>query len=124
MTDTSGSPARDSRLTAETVAGRNFSLVKRGYAEHEVRSFLRLVADELSSAAARERELNVRLRDLEEQSRRPVLPPSDDDLIKALGEETARVLGQYPSNGVIVGRTNAIDVEFAPSDGRTNASSS
>ena len=94
MTDTSGSPARDSRLTPETVAGRNFSLVKRGYAEHEVRSFLRLVADELSSAAARERELNVRLRDLDEQSRRPVLPPSDDDLIKALGEETARVLGQ------------------------------
>ena len=94
MTDTSGSSARDSRLTPETVAGRNFSLVKRGYSEHEVRSFLRLVADELSSAAARERELNVRVRDVEEQSRRPVLPPSDDDLIKALGEETARVLGQ------------------------------
>lgn len=94
MTDTSGSPARDSRLTPETVAGRNFSLAKRGYEEHEVRSFLRLVADELSSAAARERELNARVRDLEERSRRPVLPPSDDDLIKALGEETARVLGQ------------------------------
>ncbi|MFN8026491.1 MAG: DivIVA domain-containing protein [Acidimicrobiia bacterium] len=94
MTDTSGSPARDSRLTPETVAGRNFTLSKRGYAEHEVRSFLRLVADELNSALARERELNSRVRDLEEQTRRPVLPPSDDDLIKALGEETARVLGQ------------------------------
>ena len=97
MTDTSGSSARDSRLTPETVAGRNCSLVKRGYSEHEVRSFLRLVADELSSAAARERELNVRVRDVEEQSRRPVLPPSDDDLIKALGEETARVLGISPA---------------------------
>lgn len=94
MTDTSGSPARDARLTPETVAGRNFTLTKRGYAEHEVRSFLRLVADELSSAASRERELGARVRELEEQARRPVLPPSDDDLIKALGEETARVLGQ------------------------------
>jgi DivIVA domain-containing protein len=94
MTDTSGSPARDSRLTPDTVANRNFSSVKRGYAEHEVRSFLRLVAEELGSAAARERELSARLRDLEEQPRRPVLPPTDDDLIKALGEETARVLGQ------------------------------
>lgn len=94
MTDTSGSPARDSRLTPEAVAGRNFTLTKRGYAEHEVRSFLRLVADELNSAIARDRELSARVRDLEEQARRPVLPPSDDDLIKALGEETARVLGQ------------------------------
>jgi len=94
MTDTAGSPARDSRLTPETVANRNFSSVKRGYAEHEVRSFLRLVAEELGSAAARERELSARMRDLEERSRRPVLPPTDDDLIKALGEETARVLGQ------------------------------
>jgi DivIVA domain-containing protein len=94
MTDTSGSPARDSRLTPETVAGRNFTLTKRGYAEHEVRSYLRLVADELNSASARERELSARVRDLEEQAHRPILPPSDDDLIKALGEETARVLGQ------------------------------
>ena len=31
---------------------------------------------------------------MEDQLRKPVLPPSDQDLITALGEETARVLGQ------------------------------
>ena len=34
------------------------------------------------------------MRDLEEQARKPALPPTDQDLINALGEETARVLGQ------------------------------
>jgi DivIVA domain-containing protein len=100
MTDAPSSPSRDSRLTAEAVAGRTFSLTKRGYAEGEVRSFLRLVADDLGAALARERELSARVRDLEEQARRPVLPPSDDDLIRALGEETARVLGQARESAI------------------------
>ncbi len=34
------------------------------------------------------------MRELEEQARKPTLPPTDQDLINALGEETARVLGQ------------------------------
>ncbi len=100
MTDASASSSRDARLTPDTVASRTFSLGKRGYAEGEVRSFLRLVADDLGAALARERELAARVRDLEEQARRPVLPPSDDDLIRALGEETARVLGQARESAI------------------------
>lgn len=97
MSETSGShllPPRDARLTPDAVAERGFSQVKRGYSESEVRTFLRMVADELASLANRERELANRVRSLEERLSAPAPPPSDQDLIAALGEETARVLGQ------------------------------
>jgi len=95
MTDTSDSFAtRGSRTTPEAIAERQFSQVKRGYAESEVRAYLRMVSSDFAAAAARERELTARMRDLEEQARKPALPPTDQDLINALGEETARVLGQ------------------------------
>ncbi|MFI5046390.1 MAG: DivIVA domain-containing protein [Acidimicrobiia bacterium] len=97
MSDTSGPPlvpSRDAQLTADDVAERSFSQVKRGYDETEVRAFLRLVADELSSAANQARELAARVQSLEGRLAMPTPPPSDQDLIAALGEETARVLGQ------------------------------
>jgi DivIVA domain-containing protein len=96
MTDSSESlfASRGSRTSPEAVAERTFSQAKRGYAESEVRAYLRMVSDELASAAARERELGSRVRELEEQIRKPSLPPSDQDLMALLGEETARVLGQ------------------------------
>ena len=97
MSDTSGSPlvpSRDARLTPEAVAERGFSQSKRGYSETEVRAFLRLVADELASLTSHERDLSNRVRSLEERLAAPKPPPSDQDLIAALGEETARVLGQ------------------------------
>jgi DivIVA domain-containing protein len=95
MTDTSDSFAtRGSRTTPEAIAERQFSQVKRGYAESEVRAYLRMVSSDFAAAAARERDLAARVRELEEQSRKPTLPPTDQDLINALGEETARVLGQ------------------------------
>jgi DivIVA domain-containing protein len=97
MTDSSGTPmfpARDSRLTPEAVAERGFTPVKRGYAESEVRAFLRMVADDLGSMRTRERELLARLQELEGRLQRPAQPPTDQDLINALGQETARVLGQ------------------------------
>jgi hypothetical protein len=53
-----------------------------------------MVSSDFAAAAARERELIARVRELEDQLRKPPLPPSDQDLIAALGEETARVLGQ------------------------------
>lgn len=101
MTDTSDSfTPRSSRTTPEAIAERTFSQVKRGYAESEVRAYLRMVSSDFAAAAARERELGARIRDLEEQLRKPVLPPSDQDLIAALGEETARVLGQARESAV------------------------
>jgi cell division septum initiation protein DivIVA len=74
--------------------------VKRGYAESEVRAFLRMVSSEAAAAEARERELTARVGALEEELRKPALPPSDQDLITALGEETARVLGQARESAV------------------------
>jgi DivIVA domain-containing protein len=101
MTDTSDPYApRASRTTPEAIAERTFSQVKRGYAESEVRAYLRMVSSDFAAAAARERDLAARVRDLEEQSHKPVLPPSDQDLIAALGEETARVLGQARESAI------------------------
>ncbi|HEY3672191.1 MAG TPA: DivIVA domain-containing protein, partial [Acidimicrobiia bacterium] len=101
MTDTSDSFApRSSRTTPEAIAERTFSQVKRGYAESEVRAYLRMVSSDFASAAARERELTAHVRELEDQLRKPVLPPSDQDLITALGEETARVLGQARQSAI------------------------
>ena len=96
MTDSSDSSfaQRGSRTTPEAIAERSFSQVKRGYAESEVRAYLRMVSSDFASAASREHELTARVRELEDQLRKPVLPLSDKDLITALGEETARVLGQ------------------------------
>jgi DivIVA domain-containing protein len=96
MTDSSDTSfaQRGSRTSPEAIAERSFSQVKRGYAESEVRAYLRMVSSDFAAAAARERELAARVRELEDQLRKPVLPPSDQDLITALGEETARVLGQ------------------------------
>jgi DivIVA domain-containing protein len=101
MTDTSDSFApRSSRTTPEAIAERTFSQVKRGYAESEVRAYLRMVSSDFAAAASRERELASRVRELEEQLNRPALPPSDQDLINALGEETARVLGQARESAI------------------------
>jgi DivIVA domain-containing protein len=97
MTDSSSTPmfpARDARLTPEGVAERAFTQVKRGYAESEVRAFLRMVSDDLTTMRSRERELANRVRDLEERLQQPAQAPSDQDLIAALGAETARVLTQ------------------------------
>jgi DivIVA domain-containing protein len=101
MTDTSDAYApRSSRTTPEAIAERSFSQVKRGYAESEVRAYLRMVSSDFAAAASRERELMSRVRELEDQLHKPVLPPSDQDLIKALGEETARVLGQARESAI------------------------
>jgi DivIVA domain-containing protein len=97
MTDTPGTPifpSRDTRLTPEAVADRKFTQVKRGYAESEVRAFLRMVADEVNALLARERDFMTKIHELEERLTRRAELPNDQDLIAALGEETARVLGQ------------------------------
>jgi DivIVA domain-containing protein len=96
MTD-SGSPLvppHDSRLTPDAIASRSFTTSKRGYVETEVRAYLRMVADEYATVVGRERDLAYRVSQMEEQLRAPTPPPSDQELIAALGEETARVLGQ------------------------------
>jgi DivIVA domain-containing protein len=87
-------PPHDARVTPEAIASRSFSLTKRGYVETEVRAYLRMVADEYASVVSRERDLAYRVQQLEERLHAPTPPPTDQELITALGEETARVLGQ------------------------------
>ncbi|MEX2100665.1 MAG: DivIVA domain-containing protein, partial [Acidimicrobiia bacterium] len=96
MTDTGSPlvPPRDGQLTPDAIADRNFAASKRGYSESEVRAFLRRVADEVSALVGRERDLAHRVSQFEDAAKRPSPPLSDQQLISALGEETARVLGQ------------------------------
>jgi DivIVA domain-containing protein len=78
-------------LTPDEVATRSFGKGVRGYAESEVRAFLKRVADELVTAQDRERELEVAIDALEEQLHQP-RPLTEQELLDALGEETARLL--------------------------------
>ena len=75
MTDTLGLLSQHAAraLTPEAIAERAFSQVKRGYAESEVRAYLRMVSSDFATCGSRERELASRVRELEEQLRKPVL---------------------------------------------------
>src|SRR5437660_524468 len=73
----------------DDVARHAFNTAFRGFDPSEVRAFLQRVADELSAARDRERELRRRL---EEAERSPAGPLDEAMLTAALGEETARVL--------------------------------
>jgi DivIVA domain-containing protein len=79
------------RLTVEEVANRSFAKGVRGYSETEVRAFLKRVADELATARGQEQSLEAAIDALEEQVRTP-RPLSEQELLDALGEETARLL--------------------------------
>jgi DivIVA domain-containing protein len=79
------------RLLPEEVANRAFGSSFRGYSETEVRSYLRRVAEELTSVREREQELLDTLDDLEEQLRAPK-PLDEKQLLDMLGEETSRLL--------------------------------
>jgi DivIVA domain-containing protein len=78
-------------LTPDEVANRMFGRKARGFSETEVRSFLKRVSEELTAGRERERELTGAIDALEEQLRAP-RPLSEQELLEALGEETARLL--------------------------------
>lgn len=78
-------------LSPEEVATRSFGTKVRGFAEPEVRGFLKRVAEQMAAARDRQDELESALDSLEEQLRNP-RPLSEQELLDALGEETARLL--------------------------------
>ncbi len=78
-------------LTPDEVATRSFGTKVRGYAESEVRAFLKRVSEEMAAAREREHELGNAIDSLEEQLRQP-RPLSEQELLDSLGEETARLL--------------------------------
>ncbi len=82
--------ASSSRLSPEDVARHTFATSRRGFESGEVRAFLELVARELHSAVARERELLDALSEAEHLAANPVL--DEATLTTALGQETANVL--------------------------------
>jgi DivIVA domain-containing protein len=79
------------RLSPEDVANRAFATSFRGYAEAEVRSFLKRVGEELAAIRDREHELVAAIDDLENRLAAP-RPLDEKELLDALGEETARLL--------------------------------
>ncbi len=79
------------RLSPEEVATRGFAASFRGISELEVRNYLRRIADEMTIAQTREEELLGQIEDLREQVSNPPVV-TEDRLLDALGEETARVL--------------------------------
>lgn len=79
------------RLTPDDIANRAFATGFRGYAEAEVRSFLRRVSEEVAHLREREHQLTAVIDDLEERLRAP-RPLDEQELLEALGEETARLL--------------------------------
>jgi DivIVA domain-containing protein len=79
------------RLTPEEIVNRGFANAFRGISETEVRNFLKRVADEFASLRDRERDLTARVEQLEDRLRNPP-PPTEQQLLDSLGEETARVL--------------------------------
>jgi DivIVA domain-containing protein len=79
------------RLTADEVGSRSFAKGVRGYSETEVRAFLKRVSEELAVARGQEQSLEAAIDALEEQVRAP-RPLSEQELLDALGEETARLL--------------------------------
>ena len=91
MTDVHRRTTSPSRLSPEEIINRGFASAFRGVSETEVRNFLRRVADDLSAMRAREAELNRQIEALQEQLANPP-PVTEQQLLEALGEETARVL--------------------------------
>ncbi len=79
------------RLTSDDVANHSFSKGVRGFSEAEVRAFLRRVSEDLAVARGREQELEAAIDALEEQVRTP-RALTEQELLDALGEETARLL--------------------------------
>ncbi len=79
------------RLTSEEIATRGFAAAFRGISEVEVRNFLKRVAAEIDVVRAREDELTAQVEELRRQLADPPLV-TEDRLLDALGEETARVL--------------------------------
>jgi len=78
-------------LTPEQVVQQTFATAFRGYAEADVRAFLKRVSEELVNSRDRESELLEAIDAPEEQLRSP-RPLDESQLLDALGAETSRLL--------------------------------
>src|SRR5258708_7199343 len=88
MADARPEPRRP--LTAETIATIGFRTSLRGFDVHQVREFLRAVADHVRALQTQIDDLHHKIREAESRAAHPVL--DDAQLAAALGDETARIL--------------------------------
>lgn len=79
------------RISPDEIVSRAFPTSFRGLAESEVRAWLKRVAADVSGMRERERELLEQVSELRRQAATPV-EVTEERLLAALGEETARVL--------------------------------
>jgi len=77
-------------LTSEAIEHIGFRMALRGFDTHQVREYLRSVAEHVRTLQGQIDDLSAKLRDAESRAENPVL--DDSKLAGALGEETARIL--------------------------------
>ena len=94
------------RLSPESVAGTTFTSSFRGFDQDEVRAFLNRLAELVRAAESREADLRAQLEAAEE---RAVTPLDEDQLVSALGEETAKIL--------VTARQAAVDIRAKAEEG-------
>lgn len=80
------------RLTRDEIENQTFAPAFRGVSEAAVRAFLRRVADEYDALRSRQDELFAEVDRLQAQLAQAPEPAPEQDLLSAVGEETARVL--------------------------------
>lgn len=83
-------PISSSRLVPTEVARHSFGTVRRGFDPQEVRTYLEVVARELSALDQHEQDLRRQLAEAEERSLHPVI--DEATLTTALGQQSAQVL--------------------------------
>ncbi|HLG01220.1 MAG TPA: DivIVA domain-containing protein [Acidimicrobiia bacterium] len=80
------------RLTRDEIENQAFAPAFRGVSEAAVRAFLRRIADEYDALRTRQDELFAEIDRLQAQLAQTPEPAPEQDLLSAVGEETARVL--------------------------------
>lgn len=80
------------RLTRDEIVNQAFAPAFRGLSEAAVRAFLRRVADDYDAVRTRQDELFGEIERLETQLAQVPPAPPEQDLLAAVGDETARVL--------------------------------
>src|SRR5581483_5807569 len=83
-------PISSSRVSTGDIARHSFAIVRRGYDEDEVRSYLQSVARSIEAFEQREQELRAAVAEAEERAAHPVV--DEATLTASLGQHSAQIL--------------------------------
>ncbi len=84
------SPISSSRVSTGDIARHSFAIVRRGFDEDEVRSYLQSVARSIEAFEQREQELRAAIAEAEERAAHPVV--DEATLTASLGQHSAQIL--------------------------------